>query len=275
MTGQLLKQVLQHGGRVYGTMVTLTRNPRWVKVLGGLGLDYVIVDTEHSPFSRGEVADMVAMLARADVVPIVRVPVPTSHYITMARDAGASGILAPYCETVDQVREVVGAAKWRPLKGALLDRAVNTGRFPSDEVQAYLAERNKDCLVMIGIESVPAVENLEAILDVPGVDAIFVGPHDLSVTVGVPEQYDHPAFEAALKRIVDTCNARNVPVAIHVFNQSMATKWMAAGGRFVLHLSDVMAMGEGFRREFNALREFEAELTGKQATTVGESKEVI
>ena len=275
MTGEQLKQILRDGGRVYGTMLALARNPRWVRVLAGVGLDYVIVDTEHSPFSRGEVADMLAALARADIVPIVRVPIPDPHYVTMARDAGADGVLAPYCETVEQVRDVVGAAKWRPLKGVLLDRAVGADEFPSEEVKDYLADRNRSCIVIIGIESVPAVENLEAILDVPGVDAIFVGPHDLSVSVGVPEQYDHPAFEAAMMRIVDTCNARNVPVAIHVFNQPMATKWMKAGGRFVLHLSDVMAMSEGFRQEFNALRQFEAELTGGKAEIADKSKNII
>lgn len=275
MTGAELKQVLADGGRVYGTMVTLTRNPRWVKVLGGLGLDYVIVDTEHSPFSRGEVADMVAMLAKVDVVPFVRVPIPDSHYITMTRDAGAAGILAPYCETVDQVKEVVGAAKWRPLKGALLDHGLDTGEFPSDEVRTYLEDWNRDAVVMIGIESVPAIENLEAILDVAGVDVIFVGPHDLSITVGVPEQYDHPDFVQALQRIVDTCNARSVPVAVHLFNQAQATRWMDAGVRFVLHSSDVVAMADGFSREFNALRQAGATLDGRQPPRDTTIKDIV
>jgi len=275
MTGAQLKQILDDGGRVYGTMVTLTRNPRWVKVLGGLGLDYVIVDTEHSPFSRGEVADMVAMLARADVVPVVRVPIPSSHDITMARDAGAQGILAPYCETVDQVKEVIGAAKWRPLKGALLDHAVDTGAFPSPETRDYLAERNKDCIVMIGIESVPAIENLEAILDVPGVDVVFVGPHDLSITVGVPEQYDHPEFERAMGRIMEVCGQRNVPVALHLFNQQQATHWMQRGVRFVLHTTDVVAMADGFCREFNALRRFGAELAGQPMPAEVTIKDIV
>src|SRR5437867_5734501 len=114
MTGKELKAVLEEGGRVYGTMVCLTRNPRWARVLGGLGFDYVIVDTEHSAFSRGEVADIAAMLQQAGVAPIVRVPTPDPHYVTMAMDAGAHGVLAPYCESVEQVRGVVGGAKWRP-----------------------------------------------------------------------------------------------------------------------------------------------------------------
>lgn len=275
MTGEQLKAQLAAGGRVYGTMTSLARNPRWAKVLAGVGLDYVIVDTEHSPFSRGEVADVLAMLARAGVCPFMRVPIPDSHYITMARDAGAQGILAPYCETVAQVKEVVGAAKWRPLKGTLLDRVLDTGQFASHHVRPYLENWNKDAVVVIGIESTPAIDNLEAILDVAGVDAIFVGPHDLSISVGVPEQYDHPEFDAAMQRVMDVCDARHVPVMFHLFNQQLQQKWMRAGVRFVLHYSDVTAMADGFCRELNGLRRCGADLEGKPAPPEVTLKDVI
>jgi 2-keto-3-deoxy-L-rhamnonate aldolase RhmA len=275
MTGEQLKAVLHDGGRVFGTMVSLTRSPRWARVLGRLGFDYVIVDTEHSPFSRGEVADMVAMLERVGVVPIVRVPTPDAHYVTMAMDAGAQGVLAPYCETAEQVRGVIGGAKWRPLKGALLDRAVDTGEFPSEETRDYLARANRNSIAIIGIESVPAIQNLDAILAVPGVDAVFVGPHDLSISVGVPEQYHHPAFEAAVDRILTTCSAHNVPVAIHLHNIQAATRWMKAGVRFVLHYSDTRAMAEGYRVELDALRQFDAELSGKAAAATEAANEIL
>ena len=77
------------------------------------------------------------------VVPIVRVPIPASHYVTMFLDAGAQGVLAPYCETVDEVKEVVGATKWRPLKGVLAKKAVDFGEFPSLETKEYLENRNR------------------------------------------------------------------------------------------------------------------------------------
>jgi 4-hydroxy-2-oxoheptanedioate aldolase len=260
MTGKELKAVLQEGGRVYGTMVCLTRNPRWARVLGGLGFDYVIVDTEHSAFSRGEVADIAAMLQQVGIAPIVRVPTPDPHYVTMAMDAGAHGVLAPYCESVEQVRGVVGGAKWRPLKGALLDRAITTGKFPSEATEAYLNRRNTNSVVMIGIESVPAMEKLEAILEVPGIDAIFIGPNDLSISLGVPDQYDHPDFVAAVERILRTCDARRIPVAAHFSNPAPAAKWLEAGVRFVLHSSDGRALAEGYRGEFQMLRDLGAKL---------------
>ena len=108
MNGSELKDVLRGGGKVYGTMISVSRNPRWVPLLNDVGLDYVIIDTEHNPRSRGELGDFLTMRNTIDVVPIVRIPIPDSHYVTMTIDAGAQGVLAPYCETVSQVEEVIG-----------------------------------------------------------------------------------------------------------------------------------------------------------------------
>jgi len=256
MNGQELRKTLKSGGIVYGTMLGLCHNPRWAGVLGGVGFDYVIIDNDHAAYSRGEVADLAWALRQAGVVPIVRVPIPSSHYVTMALDGDAQGILAPYCETVDQVKEVVGAARWRPLKGALLEKAMDTGEFPSDDVKQRLESGNSGNVVMIGIESVPALENLEAILEVDGIDVIFIGPNDMSTSMGITGQYDHPDFEAMLKRVISVCDAHQVAVAIHLFDTKLTSKWMKEGMRFVLHSMDTRAMREGFRHEFSELRIF-------------------
>ena len=153
----------------------------------------------------------------------------------MAIDAGSHGVLAPYCETVDEVREVVGATKWRPLKGALLRRVVEEGVFPSEATRRYLEDLNRNSVCIIGIESVPAVEALPDLLEVKGVDAVFVGPNDLTVTLGVPDQYDHPDYEAALRRIIKVSAERGVPVLIHHQTVDLTTKWLGEGARFVLH----------------------------------------
>ena len=117
MNGAELKATLQAGGRVFGTMITIGRSPRWVPTLAGVGLDYVIIDTEHNPRSRAELGDYLAMFNTTGVAPIVRIPIPDSHYITMAMDAGAQGVLAPYCETVEEVKEVVGGVQVAAVKG--------------------------------------------------------------------------------------------------------------------------------------------------------------
>jgi 4-hydroxy-2-oxoheptanedioate aldolase len=256
-------------------MLSLARNPRWADAVAEWGLDYVVIDSEHASRGRADIADLLAGLKGVGVVPIVRVPIPSSHYVTMAIDAGAEGILAPYCETVEEVREVVGATKWLPMKGEYVDRAMTTGEFPSDDTKAYLEARNKNNVCIIGIESVPAVEALPALLEVKGVDAVFVGPNDLTVTLGIPDQYDHPDYEAALRRIIKVSAERGVPVLIHHQTVDLTTKWLGEGARFVLHSSDSRQMHAGYRSDFSRLRAAGSEITGEAAAEIGESREVV
>ena len=260
MNGAELKATLQAGGRVFGTMITIGRSPRWIPTLAGVGLDYVIIDTEHNPRGRAELGDYLNMFNTTGVAPIVRIPIPDSHYITMAMDAGAQGVLAPYCETVEEVKEVVAAAKWRPLKGEAVKRIVDAGEHVSDATRAYLEDRNKNSIAIIGIESVAAVNVLDKMLEVPGIDGIFVGPNDLSISLGVPDQYDTQEYQTTVKQIIDIAEARNVPVLVHHQTPELSTFWISQGARFILHGSDRRALTEGFRADFSQLRQFTNDL---------------
>ena len=254
MSGADLKATLQPGGRIFGTMISINRSPRWIPILDGVGLDYVIIDTEHSPRSRGELGDYLTMFNTISVVPIVRIPIPDAHYVTMAIDAGAQGVLAPYCETAAQAREVVKAAKFRPLKGAAAEQALATGEFPSDASREYLAARNRNNICIIGIESQAAVDNLDAILSVPQIDAIFVGPNDMSISLGVPDDYGQEVYIRTVKGIIDRCEARGLPTLVHHQTPELSEFWIEQGARFVLHGTDRRAMAEGFRADFSRLR---------------------
>jgi 4-hydroxy-2-oxoheptanedioate aldolase len=113
---------------------------------------------------------------------------------------------------------------------------------------------NKNSVVIIGIESTPAIENLEAILDVPGIDAIFIGPHDLTVSLGIPEQYDHPRFEEAVRYIITTSQARGIPAGGHWQQVEQVQKWQDEGSRFILFSSDGRALSEGYRSALKTFR---------------------
>ncbi len=254
MDGAELKARLREGGRVYGTMLMAMRAGAGGENLAAMGLDYVIVDNEHTPFSRSETADWIVRLKEMGAVPFVRVPIPASHYVTMALDAGAQGILTPYVETVEQVREVVGAAKYLPLKGKAVERAVRSGELPSEETRAFLEERNRNNVLVIGIESVAAMERLDELLSVQGVDAAFVGPNDLTIQLGIPAQYQHPKFLEAITRIHETCLARDVPLVIHHFSREMSDPWIGKGVNFVLFGTDRNGLGEALQENFERLR---------------------
>ncbi|MGQ9609864.1 MAG: HpcH/HpaI aldolase family protein [bacterium] len=254
MNGEEIRKTLKNGGKVYGTMFGLCSNPRWASIISEINLDYVIIDTEHSALDRREVADFSWALNRSGITPIVRIPIPSSHYVTMALDSGAQGILAPYCENVTQVKEVVAAARWNPLKGIMAEMAIDIGEFPSTNAKQYLEQINKDNIVMIGIESTPALMNLEDILSVGGIDVIFIGPNDLSISMGIPGQYTHSDFESALRRVINTCNSHNVAVAIHLFDVELTKKWINEGMRFVLYSMDTYSLKEWLRRDFGEIR---------------------
>ena len=247
MNGAQLRQAMRGGSAVFGTMVTLVCNLRWAAVYGRLGFDYVIVDTEHAP------AGLAAAFLAAGICPIVRVPTADAHAAIMALDTGFHGVLVPHCETAAEVRAVVGAARRRPLEGALHAGAPDPGAFPSDDTRRYLERRN-DVVVIAGIESVPAVQNLEEILQVDGIDAIFIGPKDLSVSLGIPDEYTHPRFLETVERIITTSQRRGIPAGGHWLVAEQVDYWMARGSRFILYSTDARALAEGYRAALDRFR---------------------
>ena len=241
MKNEKIKSELKQGNCVFGTMLTNSVSPRWAGHFANIGLDYVVIDTEHSPFNRSEVANLINSFNLGNVCPIVRIPIPAAHYATMHLDAGAGGILAPYCETKEEAEEIVGAVKWKPLKGKLLSDIIKHNKFPSKESKVYLENLNAENICIIGIESVPAINNLENILSVDGIDAIFVGPNDLSVSLGIPNEYENKLYEDALDEIIKQCQSKNIPVMIHHQTTDLTSKWIKRGSLFVLYTSDTVS----------------------------------
>src|SRR5262249_58793401 len=120
--------------------------------------------------------------------------------------------------------------RWRPLKGERLLAALRDPGTLEPELRSYLEARNEDTLLILNIESVPAIRNLDALLSVPGVDAVLIGPHDLSCSLGIPEQYGHPRFAEAVRTIFETARAHRVGAGIHYWEgleQEIA--WARAG----------------------------------------------
>lgn len=138
--------------------------------------------------------------AALGLAPIVRIPSPDPYEACVALDGGAEGVLAPYIEMPEQVRRLAGAVRHRPLKGALLEQITHEGIAPEEPLRSYLANRCAGNLLLINIESVPALDALEEILDVPGIDAVQVGPHDLTTSLGVGSNMTTHCFSTRWRR---------------------------------------------------------------------------
>ena len=266
-----LKQTLADGGYVFGCMLSAMASPRFAGALSGSTCDYVIIDSEHTSRDRTEIQTLCTMLRSIDIASVVRVPVPKAEWVAMALDAGTSGVLVPYCETVAEVEAVVATARFHPLKGAYLKRAMTEGKLPSDAAGTYLAKRHRHTFVIIGIESEPAYENLDAILSVPGIDGLFIGPNDMSTSLGIPDDYDNPRYQQVVADIIKRAEASGVPVMVH--QQTIATSAMAIslGARFVLHSTDAGMLQRAMQSEMNELRA----LTGRVRSPVDDKVDTI
>ncbi len=250
-----LKERLQGGGMVFGCMFSAIGTTRFRGALAGSTLDYVVIDSEHGSRDRREIQELCGMLREIDITPIVRVPAPMAHWVAMALDAGAAGVLVPYCETVEEVRETVGTAKWHPLKGEYLRRAVSEGVFPSDRTKEYLQNRRRESIVIIGIESEPAQRNLDAILDVGDIDGIFIGPNDMTTSLGIPDETKNPKYLDVIRDVVARSEARNVPVMVHHQTVEDSLAAIELGARFVLHSTDGRFMQTAMQEQLRQLRE--------------------
>ena len=255
MTGCELARRLHEGDRVFGTAI-LSPSPLWPPVVASLGLDFVFIDTEHVPLDRQQLSWMCRAYSALNIPPIVRIPRPDPIAACQVLDGGAMGVIAPYVETPEQVRELVGAVKHKPIKGRVLQERLS-GRTGPPGLDNYLAERNANNLLVINVESVPAMEALDALLTVPGLDALLIGPHDLTCSLGVPEQYDHPDFEAAVRRIVTSARAAGIGAGVHFIfdNMEFEQRMVAAGVNMIVHQSDFQAFAEKMRRDLETLRD--------------------
>lgn len=254
MADKTLLEKLKNGKTIYGTCITSTV-PLWGKAARNAGLDFVFLDTEHVPLERMEIAAMCQLYNALGIAPIVRIPSPDPFRACQMLDAGAVGIVAPYIETVEQVKEMVGALKFRPLKGRRLSEILENRDTLEPELKQYLENYNRGNLCIINIESVPAVENLDALLKVPGLDCVFIGPHDLSVSLGLSEMYDHPDFEKVVSLIIGKCSKNNIAVGIH-FSESpeRQVKWMNVGANIIIHSSDIAIFSQKLASDIQLIR---------------------
>lgn len=245
---------LKNGENVYGTCITST-GPMWPAAIKKTGVDFVFIDTEHVPLGRNEMATLCQQFRALDITPIVRIPCPDPFLACQAIDAGALGIVAPYLESREQILELVGATKYRPLKGELLQSYLDgTTEIPAN-VKQYVYQVNAANICIANIESVPAMERLDEMLSVKGLDAVFIGPHDLSVSLGLPEQYDHPVFEEAVKTIIHKTRAHGLAIGIHFsLEPERQIQWMKEGANIVVHSFDVALFSQRLKHDFEIIK---------------------
>ncbi len=253
MTAIELAAALKQDRPVFGTLL-VAPSPRWPEVVSGCGLDFVFIDTEHIALDRAELSWMCQTYAALGLPPLVRIPSPDPFAATMVLDGGAAGVIAPYVETVAQAQALRGAVKLRPIKGRRLQQMLD-GEKPEPELQNYMEEGAAKRLLIVNIESTPALAALDEILAVPGVDAVLIGPHDLSCSLGVPEQWDHPRFLEACGTIFRKARAAGIGAGIHFWGSvEQQARFLKLGANMLIHSADISLFQKHLRLELDAIK---------------------
>ncbi len=249
-----IKKTLQSGGSVFGTMINFVEGSRWGAAFSSKALDYIIIDAEHGSYSRGEIARMVAIGQSVGLSVIVRVADPDPTLVAIALDAKADGVLVPYCENAEMIQRCAWKVQLHPLKGKAFEDVVSSETFPSKKTKDYLHKRNGHKIMIVGIESITAVNDLDNLISKGPIDGVFVGPNDLSTSMGIPDELETKEYLDTLTKIIKVSESHNIPVMVHGFSEERTLKTMELGSRFVLHSSDGMMISGSIDKEFTAIR---------------------
>lgn len=189
-------------------------NETVAEIVSSAGYEWVVIDMEHSTISIAEVGRLIRVVDANGPIPIVRVPSLDIAMVKRVLDAGAEGIIFPDIRSAVEAQDAVAASHYPPKgsRGVGLARAQQYGR----DFQGYFTEAAPKVKVWIQIESVEAVDNIEAIFKVDGVDGFIIGPYDLSCSLGIPGDFDNEKFQCALNTILSAADRNNVPAGIHV-----------------------------------------------------------
>ncbi len=249
-----LKHTLRNGGSAVGTMLIEFRQPPVMHLLARAGFDFVLIDGEHGPFNIETIADLCRTARLVGITPIVRVPEPTYAHITQPLDAGAQGIMLPRVVRKEDVIEALQLMKYPPTgrRGAVLTRGHTD--FRGGALSETLVAMNDETMLVVQVETRQAVENVNEIVSVDGVDVALIGPTDLSLALGVPGKLDDPSVTAAVNATVEACKRYSVTPAIHMNDLARGVEWAKRGMRMVSLNSEVGFMIQAGSQASEAVR---------------------
>lgn len=238
------RQALDAAERPLVGMWVCSGSPLVAEICAGSGLDWLLIDAEHSPNGLESLLAQLQAVRNYPVTPLVRPPSGDPVTIKQYLDLGAQNLLVPMVDTAEQAAELARAVCYPPAGirgvGSALARASRWNR-----VEDYLLRARETVSLFVQIESIDAIENVETIVATPGIDGLFVGPSDLAASMGVLGQQDHPDVIHAVLRCIGVANAAGLSVGVNAFTPALARRYLDAGAGFILVGADVQLLARG------------------------------
>jgi 2-keto-3-deoxy-L-rhamnonate aldolase RhmA len=241
------RQRLQQGEVLLGQILLEFLTPGIGPMLDACDLDFVIFDMEHGRCDINLLEQLIASCRGSGIVPMARVPDLNFAPLSRVLDLGARGVMVPRVETRQQTEEIVRQLKYAPQgkRGVALGVAHDLYRPASEE---FFAQANQETTVIIQLETAKAVENLEAIVSVPGVDVAWIGQYDLTVSMGFPAQFDHPQFLQVMDDLLAACQKHGVAPGFLPPTAESAAYWISRGFRMISLGTDIGVFLDGMRK---------------------------
>jgi 4-hydroxy-2-oxoheptanedioate aldolase len=255
MRGNHVRRRLAAGEPSVGTWLSLP-SPEGAEYVSRLGFDWLVVDAEHNPVDIRTLAQMFVAMAHSETAPMVRIPWNTPEHFKRVLDAGAWGVVVPMVNTREEAERAVEATRYHPVG----NRSVGGGRHAlswDTSAAEYYRHANDEVLLVLQIEHIEGVENADAILSVPGVDACFIGPNDLAASMGlglgVPLESDEPRLVEAIRRVRDACERNGVAPGVHCSDAAGVNRRLGEGFRFCAMASELRYLLGGLRDDMAKL----------------------
>lgn len=259
MLAHNIKEKMQRGGPSLGSWMSMA-HPSIAEILAMAGYDWVVIETEHTAIDVSEVLRLIIAIEQRGSVPLVRLAWNDPIQAKAVLDSGAAGVLVPMVNTRAEAELAVQMTKYPPLgfRGVGLARAQGYGQ----DLDKYVQHANEDTLLMVQIEHRDAVAHIEEILSVPGIDGTFIGPYDLSMSLGIPGQTSHPDVLKSKQKVLEATLAHGLIAGVHFVQPRTAREdcrqAIAEGYRFIALGTDILFLGDSAR----ALKQ-EVDLIGK------------
>lgn len=255
--GNLVKEKLERGKQVLGTFFTMGTTSN-MECLGYTGLDYAIIDTEHGPFDTETSADLARSAESVGLTPFMRIANITHKEIQRAVDMGIQGLIVPCVRTLDEMKAIVDLAKYPPIgnRGFIKGRGSGFGYmdWSCGSVAEYCKNSNDRVLLLPQCETVELLSQIEEAAAINGIDGIFIGPFDLSISMGIPGDFSNPKFIAALERIHTACRAAHKYCFIFSNTLADAKVFLSQGYDGIAHSLESSVYVEAYRAIVNELK---------------------
>jgi 2-dehydro-3-deoxyglucarate aldolase/4-hydroxy-2-oxoheptanedioate aldolase len=239
MRRNILKQRLKAGETAVGSMVQEMTTPTVAQVFKQAGFDFFMIDGEHSPYSLETAGEIIRVGRLLDMCPLMRVKGPEYDLIAGALDIGAMGIMLPRVEAPHHVETLLDCMKYPPVGHRGLSSDAPHSEYDFVPLDEFVDVNNQDTMAIVQIERKAAIERIDELLSVPGVDVALIGPEDLSLSLGVPGQTDHPMVVEAIETVIASAQRNGVVPGIHMGNIELLLRWHEKGMRMIMYDSDL------------------------------------